>query len=71
MFDTLINIVFLAFGLLLSYDSYQKWQKNKSIWFLLSVICGVLAGLLAFSSWMASIITMIAVLVFRLIGNKQ
>jgi len=67
MTDTLITGALTLAAILLAYFSFRRWQKNKSIWYLISAIASVLAAPAFWLSWVHGFFLLIpAVLLFAL-----
>jgi Na+/melibiose symporter-like transporter len=41
----LINCFLLLLALLIAYFAFRRWQKNKRIWYIISVGAAVLSGI--------------------------
>ncbi len=71
MFDLLVSIVLIALGVLLAYDSYQKWRIGKLSWYLFVIALSALGALTAFYSWTSSVLLLILALLLRLFVTKR
>ncbi len=71
LFDILVSIVLIVLGVLLAYDSYQRWRTSKLYWYIFCAVLSALAALVAFTNWTGSVWLIILALLLRLFVTQK
>jgi Na+/melibiose symporter-like transporter len=65
----LIKFFLMALALLVAYFVFRRWQKSKRIWYIISAVASVLAGIAFWLSWRNGVFLLVCALLLFGLGE--